>query len=215
MDRARSGRLLREMLAFDILAMDGDDLRDLPLSMRKTNLQRLLTRGLRAYSYQTISKGRLARTSSGRPASSVLRTWCRSDRIVPILAAGVHIGSRLRTEPIRPWDGYRRSSRPPHIQPLMTIRTAPLHGSTCSRTIKYLADLGKERRANVGKAPKLGIRCLPYVPRSHQTGLDKRVSHARWQLNRGNGSFVGKAPRCGALLTDDQDNSASAATNRR
>ncbi|UGY23562.1 DNA ligase [Bradyrhizobium septentrionale] len=33
-----------EMLAFDILAMDGDDLRNLPLSMRKTNLQRLLAR---------------------------------------------------------------------------------------------------------------------------------------------------------------------------
>ncbi|WFU66721.1 MULTISPECIES: DNA ligase [Bradyrhizobium] len=33
-----------EMLAFDILALDGDDLRDLPLSMRKTNLQRLLVR---------------------------------------------------------------------------------------------------------------------------------------------------------------------------
>jgi bifunctional non-homologous end joining protein LigD len=33
-----------ELLAFDILAMDGEDLRDLPLSMRKTNLQRLLSR---------------------------------------------------------------------------------------------------------------------------------------------------------------------------
>lgn len=33
-----------EMLAFDILAMDGDDLRDLPLSMRKTSLLRLLAR---------------------------------------------------------------------------------------------------------------------------------------------------------------------------
>ena len=31
-----------ELLAFDILALDGDDLRDLPLSMRKANLQRLL-----------------------------------------------------------------------------------------------------------------------------------------------------------------------------
>ena len=30
--------------AFDILAMDGDDLRKLPLSMRKTNLARLLAR---------------------------------------------------------------------------------------------------------------------------------------------------------------------------
>jgi ATP-dependent DNA ligase len=33
-----------ELLAFDILALDGDDMRALPLSMRKTNLQRLLTR---------------------------------------------------------------------------------------------------------------------------------------------------------------------------
>ncbi|MGN8547692.1 DNA ligase [Bradyrhizobium sp. 13971] len=33
-----------EMLAFDILTLDGNDLRDLPLSMRKTNLQRLLAR---------------------------------------------------------------------------------------------------------------------------------------------------------------------------
>jgi ATP-dependent DNA ligase len=33
-----------ELLTFDILAMDGDDLRDLPLSMRKANLQRLLSR---------------------------------------------------------------------------------------------------------------------------------------------------------------------------
>jgi bifunctional non-homologous end joining protein LigD len=33
-----------ELIAFDVLAMDDDDLRDLPLSMRKTNLQRLLAR---------------------------------------------------------------------------------------------------------------------------------------------------------------------------
>jgi bifunctional non-homologous end joining protein LigD len=33
-----------ELLAFHILALDGDDLRGLPLSMRKANLQRLLAR---------------------------------------------------------------------------------------------------------------------------------------------------------------------------
>jgi bifunctional non-homologous end joining protein LigD len=33
-----------ELIAFDILALDGDDLRNLPLSMRKANLQRLLNR---------------------------------------------------------------------------------------------------------------------------------------------------------------------------
>jgi bifunctional non-homologous end joining protein LigD len=33
-----------ELIAFDILAVGGDDLRRLPLSMRKANLQRLLSR---------------------------------------------------------------------------------------------------------------------------------------------------------------------------
>jgi hypothetical protein len=32
------------LYAFDLLALDGDDLRSLPLSMRKTNLARLLAR---------------------------------------------------------------------------------------------------------------------------------------------------------------------------
>ena len=33
-----------QLYAFDVLALDGDDLRGLPLSMRKTNLDRLLSR---------------------------------------------------------------------------------------------------------------------------------------------------------------------------
>jgi bifunctional non-homologous end joining protein LigD len=33
-----------QLCAFNVLAMDGDDLRDLPLSMRKANLARLLAR---------------------------------------------------------------------------------------------------------------------------------------------------------------------------
>jgi bifunctional non-homologous end joining protein LigD len=39
-----SGKHNEELCAFDVLAMDGDDLRDLPLSMRKANLARLLAR---------------------------------------------------------------------------------------------------------------------------------------------------------------------------
>ena len=41
-----SGRHSEEvqLCAFDVLAMDGDDLRRLPLSMRKANLARLLAR---------------------------------------------------------------------------------------------------------------------------------------------------------------------------
>ena len=33
-----------QLCAFDVLALDGEDLRKLPLSMRKANLARLLTR---------------------------------------------------------------------------------------------------------------------------------------------------------------------------
>jgi bifunctional non-homologous end joining protein LigD len=33
-----------QLVAFDLLAMEGDDLRNLPLSMRKANLARLLAR---------------------------------------------------------------------------------------------------------------------------------------------------------------------------
>jgi bifunctional non-homologous end joining protein LigD len=45
-DALHSGRHNDEvqLCAFDVLAMDGDDLRDLPLSMRKANLARLLAR---------------------------------------------------------------------------------------------------------------------------------------------------------------------------
>jgi hypothetical protein len=45
-DALHSGRHNEEVqfLAFDVLALDGDDLRPLPLSMCKTNLARLLAR---------------------------------------------------------------------------------------------------------------------------------------------------------------------------
>jgi len=33
-----------QLYAFDIMALDGEDLRQLPLSLRKTNLARLLAR---------------------------------------------------------------------------------------------------------------------------------------------------------------------------
>ena len=45
-DALHSGRHNDEvrLCAFDVLAMDGDDLRHLPLHLRKTNLERLLAR---------------------------------------------------------------------------------------------------------------------------------------------------------------------------
>ena len=53
-----------EMYAFDMLMSDGDDLRRLPLSMRKTNLQQLLTRrvdGIHLAPFETEQTGRRLR----------------------------------------------------------------------------------------------------------------------------------------------------------
>jgi ATP-dependent DNA ligase len=47
-----------QLYAFDMLALDGDDLRGLPLSMRKTNLARLLrsrSEGIFAAPFEQVS----------------------------------------------------------------------------------------------------------------------------------------------------------------
>ena len=51
------------LYAFDFLISEGEDVRKLPLSMRKTSLARLLTS-----SYPTSSKARSVRTCSATPA---------------------------------------------------------------------------------------------------------------------------------------------------
>jgi bifunctional non-homologous end joining protein LigD len=58
-----------QLYAFDILALNGDDLRKLPLSMRKANLARLLARRPEAFSSATSSRATSAPTYSARPAN--------------------------------------------------------------------------------------------------------------------------------------------------
>ena len=57
-----------EFYAFDMLVGDGDDLRRLPLLMRKTNLQRLLARHIHGIHAATCEQGEIGRTCSGMPA---------------------------------------------------------------------------------------------------------------------------------------------------
>ena len=57
-----------QLLAFDVLAMDGDDLRDLPLSMRKANLARLLARRPDGIFLSDFEQGESAPICFGRPA---------------------------------------------------------------------------------------------------------------------------------------------------
>ena len=60
-----------EFYAFDMLADDGDDLRKLPLSMRKTNLQRLLSRHIHGIHMAPFEQGEIG-PDLFRHASAVL-----------------------------------------------------------------------------------------------------------------------------------------------
>jgi ATP-dependent DNA ligase len=48
-----------QLYAFDILALDGDDLRNLPLHLRKTNLARLLTRRADGIHFAPFEQGEI------------------------------------------------------------------------------------------------------------------------------------------------------------
>jgi ATP-dependent DNA ligase len=83
-----------QLYAFDILALDGEDLRSLPLSMRKTNLARLLARQPDWIFVAPFEQGRSVPTCSGRRATWGWRAWCRSAPIAPIAPAGRRTGSK-------------------------------------------------------------------------------------------------------------------------
>jgi bifunctional non-homologous end joining protein LigD len=57
-----------EFYAFDMLVSDGDDLRKLPLSMRKTNLSRLLARRVDGVHLAPFEQGEIGRICSATPA---------------------------------------------------------------------------------------------------------------------------------------------------
>jgi len=78
-----------QLYAFDILALDGDDLRRLPLSLRKNNLARLLAR---TSSSRRSSRARSGLTCFAPPATWAWRDWCRSAATGHIRAAGRSIG---------------------------------------------------------------------------------------------------------------------------
>ena len=72
--------------AFDILVSDGEDLRGLPLSMRKASL------GSTASFYPTSSRARSVQVYSGTPACSGWRDWFISTARATIAAAGATTG---------------------------------------------------------------------------------------------------------------------------
>ena len=58
-----------QLYAFDILALDGNDLRNLPLYLRKNNLARLLARRADGIHLAPFEQGESGRTYSAQPAT--------------------------------------------------------------------------------------------------------------------------------------------------
>jgi hypothetical protein len=83
-----------QLFAFDIMAFDGDDLRRLALSMRKTSLARLLARRPDGIFIAPSNRARSVLIYFGRLVSSGWRGWCRSGAIGRIRLVGRSIGSR-------------------------------------------------------------------------------------------------------------------------
>jgi bifunctional non-homologous end joining protein LigD len=119
-----------QLYAFDILAVDGEDLRGLPLSMRKTNLARLRARRPTAPSRLPSSKARLAPSCSRRRATWGLKAWSRSVRTAVIGPDGRKNGSKVKN---REHPATLASSHP-SVAPVVggsttgTVATEPAEG---------------------------------------------------------------------------------------
>ena len=82
------------LVAFDLLQIDGRDLRDEPIETRKAELARLLTGCSRSRSSSTVPTTIPARSCSSTPASSVARALSASGTARATRAAGRATGSR-------------------------------------------------------------------------------------------------------------------------
>jgi bifunctional non-homologous end joining protein LigD len=90
-----------EFYAFDMLVSDGEDLRKLPLSIRKTNLARLLARRVDGIHLAPFEQGEIGPDLFRHACLMGWRGWSRNTVTVPIAPAASIAGSRSRTGSIR------------------------------------------------------------------------------------------------------------------
>ena len=81
-----------QLYAFDILALDGDDLRKLPLHLRKNNLARLLARRPEGIFVSQFEQGEIGPDLFRKACEFGLEDWCRSVGTAPIRPAGQSTG---------------------------------------------------------------------------------------------------------------------------
>ena len=83
-----------QLYAFDVLAMDGDDLRGLPLVKRKAKLARLLARRPDGIFISDFEQGEIGPDLFRAACRMGLEVWSRSAGIAHIRLAGPSTGSR-------------------------------------------------------------------------------------------------------------------------
>ena len=88
-----------QFYAFDMLVSDGEDIRKLPLNMRKANLSRLLARRVGGIFLSDFEQGEIRPDRT--PACLALRVWYRSIGTVPIVPGAHPTGSRSKIQTIR------------------------------------------------------------------------------------------------------------------
>jgi ATP-dependent DNA ligase len=83
-----------QLCALDVLAMDGEDLRRLPLSMRKANLARLLARRPDGIFLSDFEQGEIGPDLFRKACEFGLEGMVSKHRTGPIKAAGQNTGLR-------------------------------------------------------------------------------------------------------------------------
>src|ERR1700738_1690537 len=89
------------LYAFDLIELDGDDLRRDPLAVRKATLASLLRHAHRGCASTSTSTTRMARSCLRTPARWGLRGSCRSARTRTIAQGARRTGSKARTRLVR------------------------------------------------------------------------------------------------------------------
>ena len=83
-----------QFYAFDMLVSDGDDLRKLPLTMRKTNLARLLARRVNGIDLAPFEQGEIGPDLFRHACLMGLEGWSPSIGTAPIVPVALIAGSR-------------------------------------------------------------------------------------------------------------------------
>jgi hypothetical protein len=112
---------------FDILVSDGDDIRKVPLTMRKANLARLLSSRVDGIFLSDFEQGEIGPDLFRHACLMGLEGLVSKHRDRPYRAAVRHTGSRLRTASIPLWCAlWTRSHDCPKGEKVMENETDPL-----------------------------------------------------------------------------------------